>query len=599
MTKIHKSGKISIAPLRSIFAMKKLLRFLKGYRAVSVLGMLFKLLEAVNELIIPLVVASIINVGINGGGGKAYVWKMGGVMLALGAVGLALAVTAQYLASRASQGFGTNLRSSLYRHINKLSMSEIDKFGTSGLLTRINSDSIQTQTGVAMFIRLVLRAPFLVVGALVMAVTISPKISIIFLIMAVIVSVILWLVMSRTAPYYRKIQNNLDDVSLLTRENLSGARVVRAFSNQQEEQTDFYSSADALKRKSVKANAIAALLSPLTYVVINFAVIAVLYFGGKSVSLGNLESGDVVALVNYLSQILLALVATANFAVTFTKAAASAKRINEVFDTQPKIRDEIDTTPAPVEGSSKLEFDAVSFAYYDGGRCALKNVNFALNSGQTLGIIGSTGSGKSTVANLIPRFYEVTEGDILVDGINVREYPMEALRAKIGLVPQKSVLFSGTIRDNLKYGNPDTTDDEIISALSAAQALEFVSKLPEFLDAKVARGGKNFSGGQRQRLTIARALVAKPEILIFDDSASALDYATEAKLRKAIGELDFHPTVIQISQRAFSLAHADKILVLDDGEQVGYGSHEELLKTCAVYREICRSQVKSDEEVDA
>ena len=578
--------------------MKKLLRFLKGYRAVSILGMLFKLLEAVNELIIPLVVANIIDVGIKGGD-KAYVWKMGGIMLALGAVGLAFSITAQYFASRASQGFGTNLRSSLYRHINKLSMSEIDKFGASGLLTRINSDSIQTQTGVAMFIRLVLRAPFLAVGAIVMAVTISPKISIIFLIMAVIVSFILWLVMSRTSPYYRKIQNNLDDVSLLTRENLSGARVVRAFSNQQEEQDDFFKSADALKHKSVKANAIAALLNPLTYAVINFAVIAVLYFGGKSVHSGNLESGDVVALVNYLSQILLALVATANLAVYFTKATASATRINEVFDTQPKISDNVTEAPVPVEGSSKLEFDDVSFAYFDGGRCALKNVSFKLGSGQTLGIIGSTGSGKSTVANLIPRFYEVSGGEVLVDGVSVKAYPNFALRSKIGLVPQKSILFSGTIRDNLKYGNPAATDAELISALEAAQALEFVSKLPEFLDSKVSRGGKNFSGGQRQRLTIARALVSRPEILILDDSASALDYATEAKLRKAIAALDFHPTVIQISQRAFSIAHADKILVLDDGEQVGYGTHEELLRDCAVYREICRSQVKSDEEVGA
>ncbi|MCI8487957.1 MAG: ABC transporter ATP-binding protein [Clostridia bacterium] len=573
--------------------MKKLLRFLRGYRAVTVLGPFFKLLEAVGELIIPLVVAAIIDKGITAGD-TAYVWKMGGVMLALGAAGLAFAVTAQYMAAKASQGFGTNLRGALYRHINRLSLSDTDRFGAAGLLTRINSDTIQAQVGVAMFIRLVLRSPFLVVGALVMAISISPKISIIFLIMAVIVSVILYIVMSRTSPYYRKIQNNLDEVSLLTRETLSGARVVRAFSNRENEERDFYESADSLKRKNVKATALAALLNPLTYAVINFAIIAVLYFGGKTVNAGGLSQGDVIALVNYLSQILLALVVTANLAVTFTKASASAGRINEVFETKPSIEETATECPAPIEGSVALEFKNVSFAYYAGGREAVKNIDFTLNSGETLGVIGSTGSGKSTVANLIPRFYEATEGEILVNGVNVKNYPFADLRRKIGLVPQKAVLFSGTLRENLLFGNPNATDEELYAALEAAQSLDFVQKLPDGLNSKVSRGGRNFSGGQRQRLTVARALAAKPEILILDDSSSALDYATESKMRHAIEALPFSPAVILISQRAFSLMHANKILVLEDGGAAGYGSHEELLESCEVYKEICDSQTKTE-----
>lgn len=574
--------------------MGKLLRFLKGYRAVSVLGTFFKLLEAVGELIVPLVVASIIDVGI-AGSDTSHIWKMGGVLIGLAAVGLGFAVTAQYMAARASQGFGTNLRGTLYRHIHMLSLSESEAFGASGLLTRINSDTIQTQVGVAMFIRLVLRAPFLVVGALIMAISISPRISIIFLVMAIIVSLILFLVMTRTAPYYRKIQNNLDETSLLTRETLSGVRVVRAFSNQETEQRDFYTSADSLRRKSVKAQALSALLNPLTYVIINLAVIAVLYFGGKTVEAGGLSQGDIVALVNYLSQILLALVVTANLAVTFTKASASAARINEVFATQPSITDTATECPAPVQGSAKLAFKDVGFSYYSGGRRALSHIDFSLKAGETLGIIGSTGSGKSTVANLIPRFYDTSEGSVQIDGHDVRDYPLRDLHRKIAVVPQKAVLFSGTLRDNLKYGNSGATDEELYAALQAAQALEFVQKLPDGLDSKVSRGGKNFSGGQRQRLTVARALVAKPEILILDDSSSALDYATEAKMRHAIEALPFHPATVLISQRAFSLSHADRILVLDDGNAVGYGTHKELLQTCDVYREICNSQTKSEE----
>ena len=574
--------------------MKKLLRFLRGYRAVTVLGPFFKLLEAVGELIIPLVVAAIIDRGI-AAGNTAYVWKMGGVMLALGAAGLLFAVTAQYMAARASQGFGTNLRGALYRHINKLSVAEQDRFGAAGLLTRLNSDTIQTQVGVAMFIRLVLRAPFLVAGALVMAVSISPKISVIFLIMAVIVSVILWLVMSRTAPYYKKIQSNLDETSLLTRETLSGARVVRAFSNQEEEQRDFFVSANDLSKKSIQAAALSALLNPLTYAVINLAVIAVLYFGGKTVAAGALSQGDVIALVNYLSQILLALVVTANLAVTFTKASASAARINEVFAVRPQITDTAERCPDPVPNSPKLAFDNVRFAYFEGGREALKNISFTLNSGETLGIIGSTGSGKSTVANLIARFYEPTAGRVQIDGADVRAYPFADLYRKVRIVPQKAVLFSGTLREHLTFGAPDATDEELWLALQAAQASDFVQKLPDGLNARVERGGRNFSGGQRQRLTVARALVGNPEILILDDSSSALDYATESRMRHAIEALPFRPAVVLISQRAFSLSHAERILVLEDGESAGYGTHAELLQTCDVYREICNSQSKRED----
>lgn len=574
--------------------MFKLLRFLKGYRGFTVLGPLFKLLEAVGELIVPLVVARIIDVGI-AGGNNAYVWKMGGLLLGLGALGLGFAVTAQYMASKASLGFGTGLRAALYRHINSLSLGETDKFGTAGLITRINSDTVQAQVGVAMFIRLALRAPFIVAGALVMAIVISPRLGVIFLIMALVVSLILWFVMTRTSPHYRKIQNNLDEVSLLTRETLSGARVVRAFSRQREEEDDFYESADRLKKRSVKAALLSALLSPLTYAVINLAVIAVLYFGGKTVSAGSLSQGDVIALVNYLSQILLALVVTANLAVTFTKASACASRINEVFAVQPSVTDGAPTAPAPVEGADKLTFKGVRFGYHEGSGDALKGVSFSLPCGGTLGVIGSTGSGKSTLTSLILRFYDAREGEILIDGVNVKQYPLGALRAKIGLVPQAAQLFSGTLRDNLTFGKADATDDELIEALQAAQAWEFVQKLPQGLDAPVSRGGRNFSGGQRQRLTIARALVGKPELLILDDSASALDYATDARLRKALKNLSFSPAVIFISQRAFSLMHADNILVLEDGEQVGYGTHETLLQSCEVYKEICRSQTKEEE----
>lgn len=574
--------------------MKKLLRFLRGYRAVTVLGPFFKLLEAVGELIVPLVVASVIDKGI-GSGNSAYVWKMGGVLLLLGAAGLCFAVIAQFMAAKASQGFGTNLRGALYRHIQSLSLSEQDKIGAAGLLTRLGSDTIAAQVGVAMFIRLVLRSPFLVAGALVMAISISPRISIIFLIMAVAVSFILWLVMTRTSPYYRKIQNNLDETSLLTRETLSGARVVRAFSNQDEEQRDFYASATSLSKKSIKAAALSALLNPLTYAVINLAVIAVLYFGGKTVEAGGLSQGDVVALVNYLSQILLALVVTANLAVTFSKASASAARINEVFALTPSVAENATSDPRPTEGSALLSFENVGFAYYAGSANALKNISFSLQAGETLGIIGSTGSGKSTVANLIPRFYDPTEGAIRLRDVPLDAYPFATLRKTVHIVPQKAVLFSGTLRDNLLYGDTQATDEELYAALDAAQALDFVQKLPHGLDSEVARGGRNFSGGQRQRLTVARALVGKPDILILDDSSSALDYATESRMRHAIEALPFRPAVVLISQRAFSLSHADKILVLENGEAAGYGTHEELLAHCEVYREICHSQSKGGE----
>ena len=574
--------------------MFKLLRFLKGYRVFTVLGSFFKLLEAVGELIVPLVVARMIDRGI-ADGNTAYIWKMSGLLILLGAVGLGFSVTAQFMASKAGIGFGTKLRGALYRHIGKLSLAETDKFGTAGLLTRINSDSIQAQVGVAMFIRLALRAPFIVAGALVMAIVISPRIGLGFILMAAVESVILWLVMTRTAPHYRKIQSNLDEVSQLTRTNLSGARVVRAFSRQKEEEARFYESADRLKKRSVRAALISALLSPITYAIINLAVIAVLHFGGKAVYAGTLSQGDVIALVNYLSQILLALVATADLVVIFTKSSACAGRINEVFAVQPSITDGSDTPPTPVAGADTLTFEDVHFGYHETGAEAIKGVSFSLGRGQTLGVIGSTGSGKSTLTSLVLRFYDVKSGAVLLDGVNIKEYPLGALRKKIGIVPQAPMLFSGTLRENLTFGKEDATDEEMIEALKAAQAWEFVQALPDGLNTRVSRGGRNFSGGQRQRLTIARALVGTPELLILDDASSALDYATDAQLRGALKRLPFAPTVILISQRAFSLKHADAILVLENGEQVGYGTHEALLENCEVYREICNSQTKEEE----
>ncbi len=573
--------------------MLRLVRFLKGYMFSSVVAPLFKIMEALFELIIPLVVAKIIDVGIPNGDTR-YIWKMGIVMISFGLAGLLFSMTCQYLAARASTGFGTNVRSALYRHINKFGYPEVDRFGAPSLVTRLTSDVNQTQVAVAMFIRLVLRAPIVVIGAIIMAVTISPVLSLIFVAMALVVSVVLYFIMSRSAPFYIAIQSKLDKVALLTRENLSGARVVRAFSRQDEEQEDFAEASESLSKSSRAVDAIAALLNPLTYVLVNMAIIAVIWFGGIKVDTGSLSQGEVLALVNYLSQILLALIVLANLVVTFTKASACAKRINEVLDTVPSVQDESRGRVEGKENAPKFEFKGVGFSYGENLGRSLENIDLSVAAGETLGVIGSTGSGKTTLINLLGRFYDASCGEVLIDGVNVKEYPLSQLREKIGLVPQQTSLFSGTIRENMQMGRKDISDEKILEAMKTAQAYEFVSALDKGLDAPVLRDGRNFSGGQRQRLTIARALSGSPEILILDDSSSALDYATDFRLRKALKNDTAGLTVVIVSQRYSSIKNADKILVLDDGKAAGIGTHEELLKTCEVYREICSSQDDND-----
>lgn len=571
--------------------MWKLTRYLKGYWRESLIAPLFKMTEAIFELILPLVVAEIIDVGIPGGN-STYVWAMAGIMLGLGAVGLTITIISQYLAARASCGFGTNLRNDLYKHINKFSFTEMDSFGAPSLITRINNDITQAQTTVSMFIRLVLRAPFIVVGSVVMACLINWKLALIFLAAAIAIALVLWLIMSKSMPYYRKIQKKLDHISLLTRENLSGNRVVRAFSKQEEEQAQFEQSTDELAKIGVRVGKIAGLLSPLTYVIVNAAIIAIVWFGAKTVDMGTLEKGDIIALVNYMTQIFLALVVMANLAVLFTKSSACAARINEVLAVQPSMTDNTASRQVEtLESVSAIAFKNVDFSYHIGDETPLlKNISFELRYGETMGIIGATGSGKSTLVNLIPRFYDITGGDILVDGLAVTSCSQADLRAKIGLVPQRALLFSGTIRENMRWRKLDATDEEIWQALKIAQADGFVAKMQDGLDSVVLQGGRNLSGGQKQRLTIARALIGQPQILIFDDSASALDYATESKLRLALRKNAKDSAVIIVSQRATAIRHADKILVLEEGKIADIGTHDELMTRCNVYSEICLSQ---------
>ncbi|MCI8612532.1 MAG: ABC transporter ATP-binding protein [Clostridia bacterium] len=567
--------------------MLKLIKYLKGYRPQALIAPLFKFVEALFELIIPLIVARIIDVGI-AGGDKDYVIKAGLVMVGLGAAGLMFSLACQYLAAVSSSGYGTNLRRNMFGHINKLSFSELDKIGASSLLTRITSDVNQTQQAVAMFIRLITRVPFIVIGSAVMAFMINAKLALVFVAGAVVISVILFLIMRYTIPSYRKVQQKLDRVNELTEENLTGARVVRAFSKQEEEERDFAAATDSLTKTSERVGRLSALLNPLTYVVINICVIAVIYFGGYKVFDGVLTQGELIALVNYLSQILLALVVFANLIVTFTKASASASRINEVFALSASVTEKTDTVVIGDDNAPEVEFDNVSFSY-NADRLSLKNISFSLPRGKRLGIIGATGSGKSTLINLIPRFYDTTEGAVRYKGIDVREYPFAQLRSQVGIVAQKTGLFSGTVRENMQMGNKNIDDEKITEALKKAQAYDFVSKLDGYLDAHVEAGGKNFSGGQRQRLTIARALAKEPSLLILDDSSSALDTLTDKRLRTALEELPNLTTII-VSQRCGSIKDADAILVLEDGETVGYGTHDTLYGDCEVYREICQSQ---------
>lgn len=574
--------------------MRKLVKYLKKYKKNVILGPIFKLTEAVFELIVPLVMAQIIDVGI-ANKDSGYIWKMGGVLVLLGVCGLGFALICQYVASVASQGFGTELRRELYHHINTLSHKEVDEFGTPSLITRLTSDINQLQVAVAMLIRLVVRAPFLVIGSTIMAFMIDAKLALIFVLVIPLVAIVMWLVTTRTIPFFKSIQKKLDKTSLITRENLVGARAVRAFSKQEYEQERFKDNAEDIEKAAVRAGKISALLSPVNAIILNLAIVAIIWFGGLSVNVGDLTQGQVIALVNYMNQILLALVVVANLVVIFTKSAACAARVNEVLDTKPSIEGK-EMTKGNVDPSAPaVRFDNVSFSYHDNSEYALEDISFTAGKGQTIGIIGGTGSGKSTLVNLIPRFYDTSKGAVSVCGTDVRNYNLGDLRKKIAVVPQKAVLFSGTIRENMKWGGDNITDEQIWRALKISQAYEFVERLDKGLDHEILQGGKNLSGGQKQRLTIARAIAADPEILILDDSASALDFATDAKLRTAIKENCTNMTVFLISQRANTVKNADRIIVLDDGKMVGTGTHKELLQTCTDYCQICLTQFSAEE----
>lgn len=577
--------------------MKRLLVYLKEYKKESLLAPLFKMLEASFELFVPLVMAAIIDVGIKNSD-AGYIFKMGGVLILLGLVGLASSVTAQFFAAKAAVGFAEKLKHALFSHIQGMSYSETDRIGISTLITRLTSDVNQVQSGVNLVLRLFLRSPFIVFGAMVMAFTIDVRSALIFVVAIPLLSVVVFGIMLISIPLYKKVQAALDRVLRSTRENLSGVRVIRAFHQEEEEKERFAEYNQALTGIQQFVGRISALMNPVTYIIVNAAVIALIYTGALQVEAGSLTQGEVIALVNYMSQILVELVKLANLIITVTKAAACANRISAVLERPTGM--EVRTTALEKAEETKetpaVEFSHVSLRYAGGGADALTDLSFRAMPGETIGVIGGTGSGKTSLINLIPRFYDATEGTVRVQGRAVTTYEPEQLKKKIGLVPQKAVLFSGTIRENMRFGREDASDEEIWEALRCAQAEEFVKQKSGELDFVVAQGGKNLSGGQKQRLTIARALVRQPEILILDDSASALDYATDAALRKAIRELDRRMTVFIVSQRTASVLHADRILVLEDGELVGAGTHEELLKHCAVYQEIYDSQITKAKE---
>ena len=577
--------------------MLKLLPYLKGYRVKTILGPLFKLVEAILELLVPVVVAKIIDEAIPAGraGDYSLLTKYGVYMLALAAVGLLFALVAQYFASRASMGFGTNLRKGLYEHINTLSQADVDKFGAPSLMTRLVGDTTQCQQGVAMFIRLVTRAPFVVIGSIIMAITIAPKLSLIFIGASLLIAIILYFIMSHSFRAYGVARGLLDDVSLSVRENLNGVRVIRAFSRGDREKAEFNRKNDKMTSISIAIGNVSNLTNPASYAIINIAVILVLWLGGKQVYYGNLSQGSIIALVNYLTQIMIALAVLANLVVTFSRASASAKRINEVFAT-PSSRLGGDGA-APDYSAPAIEVKNLAFTYAGNSKSTLSGINFTIEKGQTLGIVGGTGSGKSTLVQLIAGLYDVTDGEINLFGHPVSQYTAAEKNALIGFAMQKSVLFSGTIKSNLLWRKPTASDDELIAAIKTAQAYEFVSKKPGGLDEPVMEGGNNFSGGQKQRLNVARALVGKPDILILDDSSSALDFATDAALRKSLREDCKGMTTVVISQRATSMQAMDLILVMDDGAIVGAGTHSELLASCPEYREIYNSQVAEEDRV--
>lgn len=596
--------------------MKSLLKYLKDYKKESILAPLFKMLEASFELLVPLVMAAVIDKGIEGKD-KGYIVSMCFVMILLGLIGFVCSITAQYFAARAATGFARKLRYEMFSHIQKLSYSKLDTAGTSTLITRMTSDVNQVQNGVNMFLRLFLRSPFIVIGAMVMAFYVDVHAAVVFAVAIPILSLVVFGIIFANIPLYKKVQNRLDQVLLVTRENLNGIRVIRAFNQEAEELEAFDEKNTALTKIQLFAGRVSALLNPITYVIINLALVALLYKGALRVDSGHITQGDVIALISYMSQILVELVKLANLIVTLTKAAACASRIQGAMEIPEGMGD--DRSPADREKRNMKEeenseekdvkttrqsgkpkndevvrFDHVGFIYEGAGGEVLTDMDFSVKRGETVGIIGGTGSGKSTLVQLIPRFYDTSSGGVYVDGKEVKEYELDELRNKVGMVPQKAALFKGTIRENILFGREDATDEMIEEAITVAQAKEFIEAKEGGLLSKVEQGGRNLSGGQKQRLTIARALVRQPEILILDDSCSALDYATDAALRAGIKELSYHPTVFIVSQRTASIQYADKIIVLDDGEIAGMGTHEELLKTCQVYQEIYDSQYKKE-----
>lgn len=576
--------------------MKRLMMYLKDYKKESILAPLFKLLEAFFELLVPLVMANIIDYGISNRN-MGYIGKMGLLLLLLGVVGLASSITAQFFAAKAAVGFSTKLRQALFDHIEDLSFTDIDKAGTSTMITRMTSDVNQVQSGINMTLRLFLRSPIIVFGAMIMAFTIDVKCALIFVVAIPLLSVVVFGIILSTIPLYKKVQSKLDQVLGITRENLTGVRVIRAFHQEAKEADRFRENNEALSAMQIFVGKISACMNPVTYIIVNGAIIALIYTGAVQVNIGNLSQGEVVAIINYMNQILVELVKLANLIVTMTKALACADRVASVFEigadaTEDEKKAALDNSIAAKvdEKAPFLDFKHVSLTYQGAGAPILQDMHFTVNRGDTVGIIGGTGSGKTSLVNLIPGFYPATEGEILLEGRDIRTMSDEELRGRIGVVPQKAVLFKGTIRSNLQWGKPDATEEEMWKALELAQASEVVDGKPGKLDATVAQNGKNFSGGQRQRLTIARALVRNPEILILDDSASALDYATDAKLRAALRTLEDKTTTFIVSQRASTIRHADRIIVLDDGEIAGMGTHDELLKDCTVYQEIYYSQ---------
>ena len=572
--------------------MKKLLVYLKGYEKETVLAPLFKMLEALFELFVPLVMAAVIDVGI-GGHDRGYVIRMCLVLIALGVIGLACSITAQYFAAKAATGFSTVLRRELFAHIQSLSYTEMDNLGTSTLITRMTSDINQVQSGVNLVLRLFLRSPFIVFGAMIMAFTVDVKAAMIFVVAIPMLSVVVFGIMIWTMPLYRRVQGALDKVLGLTRENLTGVRVIRAFCLEEQEQTHFREKNERLTDMQKFVGKISGLMNPLTYIIVNGAVVVLLHTGAIRVDQGIITTGAVVALVNYMNQILVELVKLANLIINITKSVACGNRIQSVLEIPSSMKNGSDTNLARAD---EVVFDHVGLTYAQAGTESLTDIDFSAKAGQTIGIIGGTGSGKSSLVNLIPRFYDATAGAVEINGKNVKDFDLETLRKMVGIVPQKAVLFKGTIEDNLRWGKKDATEEELWEALETAQAAEFVRERADGLQAKIDQGGKNLSGGQRQRLTIARALVGHPGILILDDSASALDFATDAALRKALREMKGNPIVFIVSQRTSSIRHADQIIVLDDGMVAGIGTHQELLENCPVYQEIHYSQFDRKEE---